>query len=130
MTEVCNFLRACGVFWVTTVNEGKPASRPFGAVTEHEGELCITTSDEKSVYRQLKKAPFVQITAIKPGTREWIRIDGEAEETDSLAVKARLLKDCPQLLKYYPSPDAPGFAVFIIRNASALLCTDKGKTPV
>lgn len=78
----------------------------------------------------MKENPSVQITAIKPGTREWIRIDGKAAETADLAVKAKMLKDCPRLQKYYSSPDAKDFAVFLIENAASLLCTDEGKFPI
>lgn len=64
---------------------------------ERGGELYISTSDTKAVYKQLKTNPAVQLTAIKPGTREWIRIDGEAIETSDLDAKAQMLKDAPGL---------------------------------
>ena len=93
--QAYQFLKECGTFWVTTIDKGRPASRPFGAVMERGGELYISTSATKAVYKQLKTNPAVQLTAIKPGTREWIRIDGEAVETSDLDAKAQMLKDCP-----------------------------------
>jgi pyridoxamine 5'-phosphate oxidase family protein len=128
--QAYQFLKECGTFWVTTIDKDRPASRPFGAVMERGGELYISTSDTKAVYKQLKTNPAVQLTAIKPGTREWIRIDGEAIETSDLDAKAQMLKDCPRLRRHYSSPDAEGFALFRIAKSAAFACTEEGKFPL
>lgn len=115
MKQVCEFFRECGAFFVLTLNDGRPAGRPFGAIMEHEGDLYISTGDMKAVYVQLKANPAVQLLALKPGTRDWMRVTGAAEESSDLAVKAGMLAECPALTKHFPTPDAPHFAVFRVK---------------
>ena len=114
MGSVAKFLRDCGAFFLLTLDGDAPAGRPFGAVMEQDGALYISTEDRKAVYRQLKRYPQMQIVALKPGTREWIRISGRAQECMDMAVKARMLEDCPALQKHFSAPDAQHYAVFRI----------------
>lgn len=109
-----------------TADGDKPAGRPFGAVAEINGKLCVCTGAEKAVYAQMKRNPNVQIVALKNGTRDWIRIDGRAVESDSLAKKARMLDDCPNLHKHHSSADDPTFHLFCISVGKAVLYTQDG----
>lgn len=119
MSKIGDFLKECGVFYVLTLNGDAPAGRPFGAIMELEDGLYISTGDGKAVYDQLKNHPRMQILALKNGTRNWVRIDGMAEECVELSVKQQMLLECPGLLKRFPSPDAPYFAVFRIKVLNA-----------
>ena len=113
MKEACEFLRECGAFFVGTADEeGKPQLRPFGAAMEYEGSLFISTARGKRVYKQMKKNPFMQIAALKAGTREWIRISAMAAEEEDISVKERMLERCPALQKHFSSAEAEEFAVF------------------
>lgn len=116
MDRVNAFLKACGAFFVLTVNGDFPAGRPFGAAMEEDGFLFISTGSEKAVCQQLKAHPQMQILALKPGTREWMRLHGIAEECHDVSVKERMLRECPVLKKHYASADAPHFAVFRIEK--------------
>ena len=119
--EVYEFIQSCGAFFVLTVNGNFPAGRPFGAIMEHEGALYISTGDMKQVYAQMKACPNVQIVALKPGTRSWMRVAGTAEECKEPAVKQKMLDTCPALRKHFPTADAPHFAVFRIDVLDAQL---------
>ncbi|MGM9525070.1 MAG: pyridoxamine 5'-phosphate oxidase family protein [Peptococcaceae bacterium] len=114
MKELCEFLKACGAFFVLTIKDDVPAGRPFGAVMEYENHLYLSTEDRKDVYQQLKAHPQMQIVALKPGTRTWVRISGIAEECASLTIKQKMLEACPVLTKHFPAADASHFAVFQI----------------
>ncbi|SJT99693.1 Uncharacterized conserved protein [Clostridioides difficile] len=50
MSKSFEFLKSCGVFFLTTINGEVPASRPFGAVMEYERNLYISTAYSKSQY--------------------------------------------------------------------------------
>lgn len=115
MSMTYDFLKECGVFYVLTLNGNFPAGRPFGAVMEHEGDLYISTGDMKDVYKQLKINPNMQIIALKPGTRSWLRIDGVATECTELSVKEKMLKECPALLRHFPVVTAMHYVVFKIK---------------
>lgn len=114
MSQAFEFIKSCGVFFVLTLNGGFPAGRPFGAIMEHDGDLYISTGDMKDVYHQLKDCSNVQIVALKPGTRAWIRVTGIASECTDAAVKKRMLDVCPALKHRFSTPDALHFSVFRI----------------
>ena len=114
MSKMVDFLRECGVFYVLTVNGDYPAGRPFGAVMEYKDALYISTGDMKQVYNQLKKHPKMQIIALKPGTRDWMRISGIAKECTDMDIKEKMLEECPSLTRHFPTPEAPHYVVFKI----------------
>jgi uncharacterized pyridoxamine 5'-phosphate oxidase family protein len=78
MQDVLNFLKNNNVFYVATIDDGRPAIRPFGAVTEIDGKLYIVTNNKKNVYRQMKKNPAVAICCMaQDGT--WLRLTASVE---------------------------------------------------
>lgn len=115
MSKLYDFLTECGTFFVLTINDDFPTGRPFGAVMEYQDDLYISTTDIKPVYKQLKEHSNMQIVSIKPGTREWIRINGIAKECNDIEIKKRMLEECPVLSKHFPTPDTPHYAVFQLK---------------
>lgn len=115
MNRECEFIRECGAFFVLTVNDDFPAGRPFGAVMELDNDLYISTADTKEVYKQLKKHEHMQIVALKPGTRKWIRVSGSASECTDLKIKQKMLEECPALSKHYSCADEPHYNVFQVK---------------
>lgn len=81
-----------------------PACRPFGAVAEYSGHLYISTGNTKEVYKQFKNLPYIQITALKAETREWLRLDAMVEERTALSEKKMMLENCPVLKNAFPLP--------------------------
>ena len=119
MSKTYEFLKDCGVFFLTTVNEDSPAARPFGAIMEYEGAIYIGTGNAKDVYSQMKKNPNIQIVTIKHGTRDWIRVLGKAEEISEEKYRQAMLDACPGLEKKYPDWDT--FALFKITDRVSFL---------
>ena len=127
MSGYYDFLKDCGVFYMLTVNGNAPAGRPFGAVMENDGDLYVTAADTKDVYRQMKMNPNIQIVALKPGTREWIRISGTAMECMDIAMKQKMLDECVILSKHYSTPADEHFCIFKIQIHEAYIVTDAGR---
>lgn len=127
MSRVHEFIKECGVFYVLSVNGKYPAGRPFGAIMEYEDHLYISTGEGKDVCVQLREQGEMQIIALKPGTREWIRVSGIANECRDLAAKQAMLKECPDLNKRFSAADDKNFVVFRIADSEAWLHTDEGK---
>lgn len=115
MSKVSDFIKECGSFFVLTLNGDCPAGRPFGAIMEIKEDLYISTDDRKAVYRQLKANANVQLLALKPGTREWVRVTGAATECDSVVIKAQMLEECPVLKGHYSSADEPHYRIFKVK---------------
>ena len=126
MSRTYEFLIECGTFYLTTINEGKPAARPFGAIMEHEGELYFSTANTKDVYFQLKQNQSIQIVALRVGTRDWIRIDGKAIEEHDLKIKQKMLDVCPVLRKRFDSNSCEYFAIFKVTEMVSMLYTSDG----
>lgn len=112
MSEVFDFIRRCGTFFVLTLRDNAPTGRPFGAIYERDGALYIATADTKPVYEQLCAHPAVSLLALLPGTRSWLRVRCDASECTDISIKRQMLEACPALQTHFPSPDAPHLAVF------------------
>lgn len=128
MSKMIEFLKETGAFFLSTVNNDAPATRPFGAVSEYDGKLLIATNPNKEVYKQLLSNNNVQITALKAGTRDWIRIDGKAKETFDLNVKQFMYDDCLNLHKHYTGASDDNFRVFVVEVTSIFLAEKGTKT--
>ena len=128
MSKTIDFLKETGVFFLSTVNKNSPATRPFGAVSEFDNKLLIATNPNKEVYKQLVSNNNVQITALRAGTRDWIRIDGIATETFDLAIKQFMYDDCLNLHKHYTGAKDDNFRVFIVELKSINLAENGIKT--
>lgn len=124
MSKSYKFLKECKVFYVLTVDGDRPAGRPFGAVMEYEGKLYFSTATTKDVCRQLKEHPNIQILALKPGTRDWLRLNGKAVECWDLHRKQRMLEECPVLTKRFESAECEYFALFEVAEKEAYLNID------
>ena len=61
MEEVYNFLKACGTYYLATVEGDQPRVRPFGTVDMYNGQLTIQTGLKKDVARQMLDNPRVEI---------------------------------------------------------------------
>lgn len=126
MSYTISFLNDCKVFYLATINNNKPAIRPFGAIMEFENNLYFSTSNAKSVYKQIVENPHIQIVALKLEKREWIRINGLAIEEKNVRIKTIMLEKCPILKKRFDSCNCPDFALFKIIDRKAFLNTDSG----
>ena len=115
MKNIYNFLNNCEYFFVASINNESPATRPFGAIIEHENNLYISTKRTKEVYKQLKANNHVQITALKNGTRKWLRITGLAYECSDLKTKQKMLKKHPEITRHFTPENNEDFVLFQIK---------------
>lgn len=119
MSNVYQFLKECGYFYVLTINGDYPAGRPFGAIMEHDNKLYISTNNENQVHKQLKENENIQILAKKEGTREWLRVTGQATECVDINMKQKMLEECPILSKHFLSAEDEKYLLFQIEILEA-----------
>jgi len=115
MSKAYDFLKECGAFFVLTVNGDCPAGRPFGAVMEDGDYLYLSTNDLNEAHKQIRMNGNIQIVAKKPDSREWIRITGVATECDEIALKEKMLEECPILKQRF---SAVGYEHYILLRVS------------
>jgi len=119
MNEVYEFLKACGAYYLATVEGNQPKVRPFGTIDLYEGKLYIQTGKSKSVAQQLKQNAHVELCAMSADGR-WIRVAAEAVLDDNIAAQAHMLDAYPNLKAMYQPGDG-NTAVYWLKNAEATI---------
>ncbi len=123
MNEVYDFIKACGTYYLATVEDGQPRNRPFGTVNIFDGKLYIQTGKSKEVSKQIQKNPKVEICCFKDG--KWLRLAGELVRDDRREAKADMLEHYPELKGMY-SADDDNTEVLYFKNATATFFTFAG----
>ena len=120
MNEVYEFLKACGTYYLATVEGDQPRVRPFGTIDLFEGKLYIQTGKIKPVADQMKKNPKVEISGMANG--KWIRLAAEAVLDERVEAQAHMLDAYPTLQALYKPGDG-NTEVYYLRNATAQICS-------
>lgn len=118
MKEVQEFIKEAGVYYLATVDNGKPRVRPFGTIEIFEDKLYIQTGKSKDVYKQIISNPNVELCAFKDG--KWIRLSGELVPDDRLEAKKDMLDKNPSLRGMYNEND-DNTIVLYFKNAKAVI---------
>ena len=120
MQSVIDFLKTNSTGFLATLEEGKPKVRPFQFMLEEGGRLYFCTNSTKEVYRQLVTEPHVEFSSASPEFA-WVRLSGEAEFVNDLAIKSRVLESHDLVKMIYQNASNPIFEVFFLKNAKATL---------
>ncbi len=116
MNEVYEFIKACGTYYLATVEDGQPRNRPFGTINIFDGKLYIQTGKSKPVSKQIQKNPKVELCCFKDG--KWLRLAGELVRDDRREAKVDMLDHYPDLKAMY-SADDDNTEVLYFKNATA-----------
>lgn len=114
MQRIHDELNGYDMFFLATINDGKPAVRPIGMHELYEGKEYFGIGTFKAVYRQLQDDPHLQIVACKGP--QWIRISAEAEFTDDPKVVAYCLDQNPDLKNIYNEETGNQMGCFTLKN--------------
>lgn len=118
MNEVYEFLKACGTYYIATVEGDQPRVRPFGTVNIFDGKLYIQSGKKKRFAQQVAANPNTEICAFNGN--EWIRLSGKLIEDDRREAKKDMLDHYPSLRKMY-SEDDDNTIVYYIKDAVAYI---------
>ena len=116
MQEVYEFLKACGTYYLATMDGDQPRVRPFGTVDLYNGQLTIQTGRKKDVAQQMLAAPRVEICAFDGG--RWLRIAAKAVEVPETAAQEHMLEAYPDLRAMY-TPGDGNTMIFALTEAAA-----------
>ncbi len=116
MEEVYRFLKACGTYYLATMDGDQPRVRPFGTVDLYNGQLTIQTGRKKDVAQQMLAAPRVEICAFDGG--RWLRIAAKAVEVSETAAQEHMLEAYPDLRAMY-TPGDGNTMIFALTEAAA-----------
>ena len=116
MQKVYDFLKACNVYYLATVEGDQPRVRPFGTIDLFEGKLYIQTGKTKDVSKQLQANGKAEICAFADG--KWLRVAGTLVRDDRKEAKAHMLDGYPSLKAMY-SADDDNTEVLYFKDATA-----------
>ena len=118
MQEVYEFLKACGTYYLATVEGNQPRVRPFGTIDIFEDKLYIQTGKVKDVSKEMQANPKVEICAFDG--QKWIRVAGEVVRDDRVEPKEHMLDSYPNLQALYRADD-DNTEVLYLKNATATI---------
>jgi uncharacterized pyridoxamine 5'-phosphate oxidase family protein len=108
--------------------DGKPKVRPFQFMFEEDGKLWFCTSNQKEIYKELQKQPYIELCAAGE-KMSWLRIEGKVIFCDDIKIKKRVFEESPLVKGIYKAPDNPAFEVFYLQELIASI-TELGKPAV
>lgn len=116
MEEVYAFLKACGTYYLATMDGNQPRVRPFGTVDLYNGQLTIQTGRKKDVAQQMLTNPQIELCAFD-GQR-WLRLAAKAVEIPEVAAQEHMLDAYPNLRSMY-APGDGNTMIFALAEATA-----------
>lgn len=122
--KINDWLNECveqsGTFFLTTVEDNKPKSRPISFHMLKDGINYFGVGEMKDVYRQMQKNPYVEITGLMGNGMQFIRYYGKAvfAEGPELAKEALSLPGYPVMKKVYAEGSGNVFGVFHLEEAT------------
>lgn len=127
LTEVLDYLKKAGVFYLATTEDGQPRVRPFGAVVELEGKIYMVTNNRKKCFDQMVKNDKIELSAMVDGT--WIRVEAKAGFDSRREARVKMLEEYPSLSSLYSVDDGKMEAMYL-KDAKATIYSFNGETKV
>jgi uncharacterized pyridoxamine 5'-phosphate oxidase family protein len=129
MEEVVSYLKKSGMQYLATIGlDGKPKVRPFQFMFEEDGKLWFCTSNQKEIYKELKKQAYIELCAAGE-KMSWLRLKGKVIFCNDIKIKERVFEESPLVKGIYKAPDNPAFEVFYLQELIASI-TELGKPAV
>jgi len=129
MSTVTDFLIKSGVQYLATIGvDGKPKVRPFQFMLEDSGRLFFCTSNQKPVFKEIRKQPYVEFCASGENF-SWLRLSGKVVFSKDLKLKAKVQEASPIVKSIYKTPENPVFELFYLDEAVATIADFSGKLP-
>jgi len=126
---VTEFLIKSQVQYLATIGvDGKPKVRPFQFMLEDGGKLYFCTSNQKPVFQEMQKHPYVEFCASGENF-SWLRLSGKVVFSKDPGLKVRIQDASPIFKSIYKTPDNPTFEVFYLDAAVATIADFSGNPP-
>jgi uncharacterized pyridoxamine 5'-phosphate oxidase family protein len=129
VNAVTDFLVTSQVQYLATIGlDDRPKVRPFQFMLEEGGRLYFCTSNQKPVFKEMQKHPYVEFCASGPNF-SWLRLHGKAVFSKDLGLKARIQEASPIVKSIYKTPDNPVFEIFYLDGTAGTIADFSGNPP-
>ena len=126
MEIIAQFLHDNKTFYLATIEGNQPRVRPFGAVCIFDDKLYFGTSNKKSVSKQVKENPNIEISTTAADGGKWLRLTAQAIKHDCREARQAMLDATPSIQGLYNADDEV-FEVFYLQNAVGNICSRNGQ---
>jgi uncharacterized pyridoxamine 5'-phosphate oxidase family protein len=128
MDDVIKFLENNPIQYLATVGlDGKPKVRPFMFILERDGKLYFSTNNQKHLYKEIKKLPYVEIVTASPEF-VWFRFSGEVVFSDKIDIKKAIIEKSEIVKAQYQTADNPNLEALYI-TGKATIADFSGEPP-
>ena len=117
MNRIVEELKKVKVFYIATIDKDQPRVRPFGSVTEIDGDAYICSGNFKDFYEQVKNNPNVELCGMYDNT-SWLRVAATLVENNDIEIQKKILDD-PTGPKGLYQPGDGRFVTFKLTNVKA-----------
>jgi uncharacterized pyridoxamine 5'-phosphate oxidase family protein len=129
VNAVTGFLIKSQVQYLATIGlDDRPKVRPFQFMLEEGGRLYFCTSNQKPVFKEIQRHPYVELCA-SGDNFSWLRLHGRVVFAKDLGLKARIQEASPIVKSIYHTPDNPAFEIFYLEDAAATIADLRGNPP-
>ena len=129
MNEVTEFLTKNQIQYLAAVGlDGKPKVRPFMFKLEDEGKLYFSTSNQNTVYKEMKANPNVELCALGENYSR-IRLSGKVIFSDNMEIKAQIVESNELVKSIFKTPDNPILELFYLVDVTAVIADLSGNPP-
>lgn len=109
MNKAVEFIGREGLYFLTTVRNGKPRVRPFAFCYDYQDRILIPTQRWKNCYLEMRDNPHIELCACQDD--DWIRISGTVKECKDIKAKEAFFRNVPTMKNYFSMED-PDFVLF------------------
>ncbi len=126
MNKTFEFLKIkTQVNYISTIDEGKPSCRPFGAPVLFNNKIYILTNKKKNVSKQIEKNNNVCIVAYD--NQDWIRVNCKLiDDSNNVAAKKAIINEFDWAEEAGYTLDNPDFQIFYLSNADSTIYDEDG----
>ncbi len=117
MNKIVEELKKVKVFYIATIEDDQPRVRPFGSVTDIDGDAYICSGNFKDFYKQVKANSNVELCGMYDNT-SWLRVSAKLEENNDIEIQRKILSD-PTGPKGLYEPGDGKFVTFKLTNVHA-----------
>jgi uncharacterized pyridoxamine 5'-phosphate oxidase family protein len=98
--DILKFFQENYVYYLATIENGKPKVRPMSFLMDVGGKLSFCTGMQKAMFKQMEKTPEVEICSL---SREdgWLRISGRVSFNKTPEARQKWLDAAEHLVHLY-----------------------------
>ena len=123
--KIFEFLDKAGIFYLCTVKDNRPKSRPFNFKMLDNGQIYFGTGTFKEVYKQIVENPYVEI--VSTDDPKFIRYYGKVVFDDDEELVEKAFEKMPFMRQIYNEETGLKLRMFHLEDAT---CEFRNKSSV